>query len=284
VETDLEIALAHDPVAVFISNPTSLHLPVALAAAKSGCHIFLEKPISHSMEGVEELKQEVEKQNLILMVGFQYRFHPALRKIKQWIDTDAIGEIVSTQAHYGEYLPNWHPWENYQNSYSAKKNLGGGVLLTLCHPFDYLRWLLGEINSVCAMTEHRAGFEIDVEDTAQTLLNFENGAIGSVYVDYIERPTARWLHIIGQKGSIHWNDATGKAKLYDGENSKSTTFIPSQNFERNSMFMEEIRHFLDKILKKEENEISPNLEDGIRTLEIVLAAKESATERKWIDV
>ncbi|MBU1662717.1 MAG: Gfo/Idh/MocA family oxidoreductase, partial [Chloroflexi bacterium] len=85
VETDIQAALAHKPDAVIVSNPTSLHLDVALPAAEAGCHIFLEKPISHSMERVDELQAVVQRGGGQILVGFQFRFHPGLLLIKQWL-------------------------------------------------------------------------------------------------------------------------------------------------------------------------------------------------------
>ncbi len=85
VETDIQAALAHKPDAVIVSNPTALHLDVAIPAAEAGCHIFLEKPISHSMERVGELQAAVQRGGGQVLVGFQFRFHPGLLLIKQWL-------------------------------------------------------------------------------------------------------------------------------------------------------------------------------------------------------
>ncbi|MEA2008366.1 MAG: Gfo/Idh/MocA family oxidoreductase, partial [Chloroflexota bacterium] len=165
VETDLEAALAHKPDAVIISNPTALHLDVAIPAAQAGCHILLEKPISHNMERVAEFQEVVEQSGSQVLVGFQFRFHPGLRRIKRLLVQKAIGRPLSVRAHWGNYLPDWHPWENYQKSFSARADLGGGVLLTLSHPLDYLRWLLGEIDSVWAYLGYDSDLELNgVED------------------------------------------------------------------------------------------------------------------------
>jgi predicted dehydrogenase len=141
VEKNLEKALAQKPDAVVVSNPTALHLDVAIPAARQGCHILLEKPISNSMDRIDELKKAVKVSGSRILVGFQFRYHPGLLQIKEWIQHDKIGSIYYVRTHWGEYLPDWHPWEDYHDSYSARKELGGGVLLTLSHPIDYLRWI-----------------------------------------------------------------------------------------------------------------------------------------------
>lgn len=280
VEYNLEKALARHPIGAIVSNPTALHLEVALAAARANCHLFIEKPIFHSMQGADQVRREVKKRNLSVLVGFQFRFHPALRQIKQWVGSNRIGKIVSVQAHWGEYLPGWHSWEDYRRSYSARGDLGGGVILTLCHPFDYLRWLIGEVTSVSAVAGRLSGLGVDVEDTACIILRFIQGVLGSVYLDYVERPPTHWLHIVGQKGTIHWDDADGIAHLYNNE-SKEERFTPPEGFERNTMFLEEMRHFLNCLDGKEKPLCS--LDDGIRVLEIALAAKRSALEKREIN-
>lgn len=262
VEYDLDKALAYKPIATIIANPTAVHMSVALAAAKDGSHLFLEKPISHSLKGVDELKSLVHEKKLIVQLGFQFRFHPLLRRIKRLLEQNKIGPIVSVQAHWGEYLPDWHKGEDYHLSYSARKELGGGVLLTLSHPFDYMRWLIGEIDSVSAIQSRSGGLKIDVEDSADVLLSFTNGATGNVHLDYLERPSSHFIHIIGQNGIIHWDNSKPK------------------NFDRNRLFIDEMRHFISCITKNEQPLCS--FDDGIATLRIVLAAKQSAKEKRMI--
>ncbi len=282
VEHDLNAVLSHQPVGVVVSNPTALHVPVALAAARAGCHLLLEKPISHSSEGVTDLRREVEARNLAVLVGFQFRFHPALRQIKTWLDAGLIGNVISAHAHWGEYLPGWHPWEDYRGGYSARADLGGGVVLTLCHPFDYLRWLVGEVESVYAATGRLSGLDVEVEDTAQIVLRFASGAIRNVYLDYAERPAAHWLRIVGRKGTIRWDNADGVAHLYRAETEKWESFTPAEGFERNTMFLEEMRHFLN-CLSRDEQPVC-TLADGARALDIALAVRQSARERSEVGV
>jgi predicted dehydrogenase len=282
VKHDFSEALSDKPTAVVVSNPTSLHMDTAIQAAESGSHLFLEKPISHSMDRVNILKALVEKNHLIVFIGFQYRFHPALRQIKAWIDDQSIGRITSIHAHWGEYLPGWHPWEDYRNAYSARKDLGGGVVLTLCHPFDYLRWLIGEIKTVCAEVDRVSEMEIETEDTAAVICRFESDIIGTVYLDYVQQPPKHEILIIGQKGSIVWNSADSCAKMHISDQSDPTMFHPPIGFGRNTMFLDEMSHFIDCIQNRKEP--CCNLTDGIRTLEIALAVKESAQERRTIHV
>jgi predicted dehydrogenase len=278
---DLEEGLASNPVAVIISNPTSLHVSTALKAVRAGCHIFLEKPVSHSLEGISELQRNAEAQKLQVHVGFQFRFHPVLRQMKKWIENNEIGQVVSAQSHWGEYVKSWHPWEDYRSSYSVREELGGGVVLTLSHPFDYLTWFLGDVEKVYAATRKHQSLITNAECIAETVLHFKTGVIGSVYLDYLEHPAKHTVDIIGDLGTIRWNNADGTAKLFVRGRCVSECAVPN-GFERNTMFLEEIRHFL-KCLNGEALPIC-SIDDGIKSLKIALAAKRSAAEGREVCV
>jgi predicted dehydrogenase len=279
--TDLGAALRARPRAALICNPTSLHLESALAAARAGCHLFIEKPISHSLDGIEELRAEVTHQTLRVAVGFQYRFHPTLQQVKAWLIENAIGEVATVRAHWGEYLPNWHPDEDYQDGYSARRDLGGGVVLTLCHPFDYLRWLIGEIEVVLGATGCCSGLELDVEDVAHAVLRFSSGAIGHVSLDYLEQPRTHRVEIIGRRGRIRWRERDGRAELRDREG-VGQSVLPPHRFSRNDMFLDEVSHFIDCVAARAEP--ACGLDDGVRALEVALAVKRSWEERHAIDL
>jgi predicted dehydrogenase len=269
VETDLDAALAHKPDAVIVSNPTALHLDVAIAAAEAGCHLFLEKPISHSMERVDQLRDAVARTGARVLVGFQFRFHPGLRRVKDLLARGEIGTPVSVRAHWGEYLPNWHPWEDYQTTYAARPDLGGGVVLTLCHPLDYLRMLLGEAEVAWSLMSNQ-GLGLPVEDTAEIGLRFANGAVGSVHLDYVQRPPSHWLEIVGTEGTIRWDNADGVARFFKASTNVWEMYPNPAGFERNTMFVDQMKHFI--LVTRGEQEPVCTLEDGIKALELVLAA------------
>ncbi len=275
-ETSLEAALAHQPQAVIVSNPTALHLDVAIPAARAGCHLFLEKPLSHNRERVDELQAAVAQGGGRVLVGFQFRYHPGLRQVKTWLAEGAIGRPLSARAHWGEYLPGWHPWEDYRRGYSARQDLGGGVILTLCHPLDYLRWLLGEVTGLWAFIGQESDLELEVEDNAEIGLRFAGGGLGTVHLDYNQRPPAHRLEIIGTRGTIRWDNADGAACLWREDSSAWDVILPPDGFERNDLFRAQMRHFL--AVTRGEEAPRCTLDDGIRALELALAAHRSARE------
>ena len=276
VETDLAAALAHKPDALIVANPTALHLEAAIPAAEAGCHILMEKPISHSLARVDELTAALVCGGGQCLVGFQFRYHPGLRQVKSWLEEGVIGTPLSARAHWGEYLPGWHPWEDYTQGYAARLDLGGGVVLTLSHPLDYLRWLLGEVSDLWAFTSNH-GLGMAVEDTAEIGLGFTAGPVGSLHLDYNQRPPSHTLEITGTQGRILWDNADGAARLYQAEGSKEWQMItPPEGFERNWLFMDELRHFL-AVMRGDAQPLC-TLQDGIQALRLSLGVLESANK------
>jgi len=273
VETNLEDALAQRPDAVIISNPTSLHLDIAIPAVEAGCHIFLEKPISHSLERVDILQSAVARNTVQVLVGYQFRFHPGLQKTRQLLIEGLIGKPLTVRAHWGEYLPDWHPWEDFRTSYSARPDLGGGVVLTLSHPLDYLRWIIGEVAELWAFTGQISELGLQVEDTAEIGLRFRDGTIGSVHLNYTQIPTSHRLEITGSKGTIRWNNSNGAVNLYTAEEEHWQVFPTPLDFERNQLFLSQMQHFINVVEGKTEPKCT--LTDGKKALQLALAAHKS---------
>jgi predicted dehydrogenase len=285
VKTDLRDALDLGVSAVVISNPTSLHMDVAIPAAEAGCHILLEKPISDDLTRVDELRRAAQKSGSRILVGFQFRYHPALNKARQLIRAGELGQILTAHAHWGEYLPNWHPWEDYRQGYAARVDLGGGVIGTLTHPLDYLRYLLGEVEELVALAGHASPLELSgVEDVGEMALRFRSGAFGGVHVNYFQRPPVHRLEIVGTRGTLRWNNADGvlhhdsmpdefgTRRANPSEPIHKDYLLPA-GFERNDLFLAQMKHFVDVAQGKTEPICT--LEDGVRAVELVLEAKAS---------
>jgi predicted dehydrogenase len=265
IETDLQKALAQGPQAVIVANPTSRHLDVAIPAAEAGCHLLLEKPVSHSLERLDTLEQAARRSGARVLVGYQFRFHPGLQQARRLLMEGAIGRPLSVHAHWGEYLPGWHPWEDYRQGYSARADLGGGVALTLSHPMDYLRWMIGEIKSLWGFAASQSDLNLDVEDSVVVGLRFANGVLGSLYLDYNQRPPAHHLEVIGTQGTLRWDHRDGAVALFRAggqpEDWQHFPASPEPVFERNAMFLAEMQHFLAVV----RGEATPacTLQDGI---------------------
>lgn len=273
IEDDLDSALAHNPDAVIISNPTALHLDVAIPAARSGCALLLEKPIAATMQRVDELVGAVEDSGSPVLVGFQYRFHPGLLALKKALVNGRLGRPLYARAHWGEYLPDWHPWEDYRQSYAARPELGGGVALTLCHPFDYLRLLFGDVLSIDGWVGNLSDLDLDVEDCAEAWLAFANGVKAAVHLNYFERPKRHTLEIIGSEARLSWSDDTGGVIINEKDGTSTAVYAPPAGFERNTLFISEMSHFLELVSGVSAPICS--LDDGIEALRLVMALKAS---------
>jgi len=130
---DLDEALADRPDAVFICNPSSLHVPTALAAARAGCHLFIEKPLSHAWDGVDDLIALVDERGTVGFVGYQLRFHPCLRHVESLLAGGTFGRPLAVRAEVGEYLPGWHRYEDYREMLEKEPDIQGVVNITPDH-------------------------------------------------------------------------------------------------------------------------------------------------------
>lgn len=275
---DLDPALDQRPDVVFVTNPSSMHLSTAAAAIRAGCDVFLEKPMSSDNEGVDELIELASKQNARVLVGYQFRFHPALKDIKVLLEHGSIGHITSAQMVNAEYLPGWHPYEDYSKSYAARQELGGGVLLSQIHSFDVAYWLFGMPRDLYAVGGHLSTLNVDVEDSVSVLMNYcvEKGSLPvSLHFDYLQKPLSRTMTIVGDKGRIDWNAFDNILSVHRHDE-KEPAVTDYSHMDRNQMFLDQTEHFL-RVLRDEEKP-SVGLKDAAVSLRMALAAKKSMAE------
>jgi predicted dehydrogenase len=268
----IDEALRDGYEAALVGVPTRYHVEVAEKAVAAGMHVLIEKPIADRIDGVRELLEKVAKKGLCLMVGYTYRFWPPLLKIKELIDHGIFGRLYSVQITFSEYLPDWHPWEDYRSWFMAKKELGGGAILDESHTLDFARWLFGEVDSIFCVNGQFSHLEITSDDLAEMIVSFRSGAVGNIHMDIYGRHYRKEMAIIGEKASGYWDFYANQVKVYHAEGKTWQTWQFS--CDRNDMFLAEDRHFLDCIA----NESKPMVDgaDGLKTLQVILAAVESS--------
>lgn len=261
------------PDAVFITNPNSRHLETALLAAKSGCNLFIEKPLSHSWDGLKELKTLADEKKLKIMIGYNLRWHPLLVKMKTMVADGMIGQPICANIEMGENIEDWHPWEDYREAYAAYKAGGGGAVLCFSHDIDYLYWFFGmpeKIHSVGGKITPLGG---DAEDMVKASMEYKNKLIVSLHLDYWQRPPRRFFEIIGTKGKITWDYyAKNLTCVSRDSNIAPVIYALPDNFDRNDMFVDEIKEFISVLNGEKESPIS--LQQGMDVLEISLNIKE----------
>lgn len=271
---DYADALAQHPNIVLICTPTSLHMPYAQQASAIGAHVFIEKPLSHTLEGVDAFLQTVATQKTVTLVGCNYRFHPGLQMVKNLLNEGQIGTPLSAHVEFGQYLPDWHPYEDYRQGYSANQKLGGGIILDRIHELDYITWLLGYPTEIFCFAHTTNTLEIDTEDIAKMLLRFDKGLIADIHVDYLQRAYHSSCKIVGQTGTIVWNYRDHAVHHYTAHNKKWQITRWQDTYDANDMYIKEMTHFLNCIHKKQRPEL--DAKGGKNILLIAEAAKQSA--------
>jgi predicted dehydrogenase len=281
---NLESALAERPEIAFICNPSSMHVPVALACVETGCDIFVEKPLSNDLAGLPELQAAIEKHGRIAMVGYQLRFHPCFLRMQEIVQQGLLGNLLAVRATVGEYLPNWHRYEDYRTGYAARASLGGGVVLSQIHEFDYLYALFGMAKSLFSIGGHWSNLEIDVEDTASTLMQCEHdGRPLPVHLqqDYLQRPVYRQCEVVGDAGKAVLNFPELSVTLHNFDSGTEDHFS-YKDFDRNLLFIRETEHFLDCVKTRKKPLV--DLNEGMKSLRLALAAKESAASGRVVEL
>ncbi|MCG3701772.1 Gfo/Idh/MocA family oxidoreductase [Aliarcobacter butzleri] len=186
--------------------------------------IFCEKPLFES-------KQDLEIKNNRVFIGYVLRFHPLLKKLKEFVKKE---KILLVNAKCGQYLPSWRPNTDYKNCYSAKKDEGGGVLLDLSHEIDYVQWLCGKINEIKSYQVKISDLEISSDDLSMLIGKTNKNILVSISMDYISKITHRKLLVETLEHAYELDFISNKLIKKD-KNGLEETYGFS-NLERNYMF------------------------------------------------
>jgi len=261
----------------FICSPTAFHTEDVKNFISAGISsIYLEKPISHSLEGITSI-YKLLRPNTDISVGFDLHFDPGLIKVKELIDSKLLGDIYSANAFVGQYLPDWRPHEDYRRGMSASKEKGGGVMLDLIHEFDYLRWLLGGPQKIVCFYQNNPQLEIETEDLADVLIQFEKGINASIHLDYHQRKLVRYCIITLEKGSIKWDLAERKVVVTHHE--RDSQEFDFSNFDRNDRYIQ----IVDAFMNNPTDWRLTSFADGMTSLKMVLDAKKSSETEQVIE-
>lgn len=274
--------LRWEPDFAVVASPTNLHIEQALAIARLGVALFVEKPLAHTARGLLELVELVEKKQLTSLVGCNMRFHPGPAKVKQLLDEKRLGKILFARVHAGSYLPEWRPNSDYRQNYAARVATGGGCLMDCIHEIDLARLYLGEMESVFCCARHVSSLEIETEDVAALICRHAGGAISEIHLDYVQRTYERGCQIVGERGSIFW-DFNGKSvRWYDAASKDWETFAQPEAWEMNNMYIEEMKHFLGCVEQKRQTMLP--IPDAALLMQAVFAARTSSEQGKMIAV
>ncbi|MEO8842373.1 MAG: Gfo/Idh/MocA family oxidoreductase [Kofleriaceae bacterium] len=255
----------------FVCSPTALHGDQLVTLAGRAAAFFIEKPLAHDRSSLAAIRAAFDGRRAPTMVGCNYRFEPGLQRVAELLQSSTIGRIVSVRAEFGQWLPSWRPKADYRLGYAAKRETGGGVILDRIHELDYVTWLFGAPTRVEAMSGKLSQLEIETEDTAELLLRFPSGTIGSVHVDYIRREYLCRLEVTGDRGSIEWRFRPTSVRILRESGSWESAFEDPMP-DVNAMYVAELRYFFDMLARgaKPMNDIA----EAGATLEVALTALE----------
>jgi predicted dehydrogenase len=252
-----------------IASPNRFHIEQATICAQAGCHLLIEKPLGTSLKGVAELREVSEERGLFVHIGSNFKFHPAMQMMRSLVTSGELGRVTGAQVLAGQWLPGWHPGEDYRCGYSASTDLGGGVVLDT-HEFDYLTWLLGRAVEIRGFTTRSGSLDVETEDVACACLWLEGGVLATVQVDYIQRDYRRRYHISGDAGTVEWDFSTGNLSVYRVADDGREVLDFSEDI--NEMYVRQTEHVLDGVAGKAEP-ITP-LEQAAHVLSLQLLLKE----------
>lgn len=230
---------------VFVTNPTSMHYETLEKFCKNTKSFFIEKPVFDSTSVDEAIFEKLK--GIKSYVACPLRYNAVLQYIRESVNPK---DVIAARAISSSYLPDWRPGQDYRKTYSAHRELGGGVGIDLVHEWDYLTWLFGFPQECQSIQSKISDLEIDSDDIAIYIAKNSNMTM-ELHLDYFGRSIVRTLDLFTKEDTIHCDLIAGTVDyLRSGE---KKTF---EN-ERNAFHMREIAHFFDIIDCKTNNDSTP---------------------------
>ena len=262
-----------------IASPTSLHAEQSIILAKNNKNLLIEKPIDSDIQKCNLLKEIITDMKLNCLIGYCFRFAEYSIKLKELINKKVVGQPFHVRGEFSEYLPDWHPYEDYRSFYMAKKDLGGGSLLDQSHIIDLCIWLFGDIESVFGQFSKISNLEVETDDYTNAIINFKNGVKCFIHQDMFGRDKKKEIEIKCENGNLSWNAYDLSVGQYDALKNKNYT----HSFEKDHqiMYLNEMKHFFNLIKNPQETSIA-SIDDGIDTVRVINAIKDSQLNNKLI--
>jgi predicted dehydrogenase len=284
----VEAGLAQKPRAVLVCTPPSTHIELATKAIRAGADVFIEKPVSDTPGGISQLEKLAAKKGRIVQIGYNLRYAPGLAKLKQVLDAGTHGKALSARVIFAQYLPYWRPGTDYRQGYTGKKKSGGGIILEASHELDYICWLLGKPLKLTCAARKVSSLEVDTEDTADVLIDFEGGALANVHLDFVRQDYERGCEIECEKATLIWKlgwcsgRSTLEARSFDIARPEAIKceMLLDVPWDVNDMYVEEMKAFVGAVEGKRKP--SPALQEGALALRLALKSLESSGKGKAV--
>ena len=277
---DLGDALLSNPRAVVIAAPAHLHIPMAIRAAEAGCHLLIEKPLSTDISGVEDLKRRVLEQRLVAQVGYTFRHHPLVAKVKDQIDQGRWGLPLQLTIVSGQHFPTYRP--AYRDIYYARHETGGGAIQdALTHFLDTAQWWLGSIDRLTGDMEHLSLKGVEVEDTVNVLAR-HGDIMGSYHFNQHQYPDESVFTLVCERGTLRLELCANRLRIMDRPDGDWEDEI-NNAFQRDDIFVSQANSFLDAI--EGQPSISCTIDEAKHTIDCQMALLEEANQSpRWQNV
>jgi len=269
-----------NPDALVISTPPDLHVRYAKIALSNNRHYFSEASVVDD-EMDELLRLSREHPGVVAAPSCTLRYHPSIQAIKQIVDKGGFGQPLLFTYHSGQWLPDWHPWEDYRSFYVARRATGACREIV---PFElsWLTWVLGPIETVSGMRAKLSTLDVDIDDAYQLLIKFRSGLLGHLLVDVIARAPVRSFRLCSESATIEWDGTASLMRVFhagakdwehvpEPERIQEPGYVYAEN-----MYIEEMRDFVASC--RGEKAWGYTLEDDVRTLALLTAVERSSDE------
>jgi predicted dehydrogenase len=287
IQTFTEIGRAMDtePDALVISTPPDLHSYYACLAVEHNKHFFTE--VNVVLDGMDELIATCDGRGIVAAPSCTGYFQPSIRLIKSLIDSNSIGPILAFTYHVGQYLPDWHPWEDYRTFYVAKRETGACREI-LAFELTWLTWLFGEAEMASCFKDKLSNLDVDIDDVYQVLLRFKRKTSGHILVDAISRVPYRTFRLLSEYGVIDWSWTEKTVRVYRADEKKWREYPEPEGFVQEgylaaeNMYIDEMQCFLQAI--RGETSWPYTLTADKKNLELLYAADQSSDQLIHIQV
>src|SRR2546428_1777071 len=287
---DLHSALSFEPEFSFICTHPTSHLEIANICVNANIHIFIEKPLSTNLKGVEQMLKKAQSKRLQIAVGYNMRYDHGLRFLKERLQS-VMPNPLFISSEWGFDIKKWKPGSDYRKHYVLKK--GGGIILDDSYEYDYIHLLLDDcVESVYCQTRKVSKIKTQTESIAAIVLKFRKGTIANLVIDYVRPQYERRCHIVDENGDLKWEYITGGSTWKpNGGKVKSIVMTNISGDKRakrsfrvrpNQMYEDEIKNFIRSITKNERPVVDGW--EGLKTLRIGIAALQSAEKDKIISL
>ena len=263
--------------AAIICSPANLHIEQAMEWVSADLPLLIEKPLSTNTSDLEQLTQLVFSSKARILIGYVLRYDLAAQYFQQQLATDKYGVPLSVKIECGSFLPDWRPGQDYRQSTSASKELGGGVLLELSHELDYANWFFGPFDKLQAALQNSGTLDIYVEDGAELLLQTETGLTVSIHLDFYSKTPTRHCLVRTTTGELVWDALKQAVRWTDASGQCTEKFFPQ---ERNELFRRQLLHFFECVQGSSQPMVP--IDQGTQVMKMIDAARESHDSGRMI--